>query len=315
MSACPAFRTWAPVLACALTAVSSAGDVDAWCVRVGPQRQLFVRAIGEPNAPFVVAARLLDGAARPRVLCKGQFPPSGVVDYVHTFPPALPDGFALRLMLAEQGALGTEVSEVDVPVAGGIPCQLLDFDYTLGSDEPVKGQVLSDEWAQVGMSVSATNGVSGHPDLAVVFDSAGPSGGDTDLATPGYGPGNDTALGKLLICAENDVDANADGLVDDPDDEEAGGRMLFNFDEDITFFSTTVLDVDGSEVDTFDFFDAQNNLLATIDIAALGDNSVQQLVADPPIAKVRLIELSLGGSGAVTRLRWCVGDVAGDGGL
>ena len=62
----------------------------------------------------------------------------------------------------------------------------------------------------------------------LIFDSSDPTGGDVDLGTPNEaygGPGvgnagasNDTPMGNVAIIAEDLVDNNDDGLIDDPDD-------------------------------------------------------------------------------------------------
>lgn len=55
-----------------------------------------------------------------------------------------------------------------------------------------------------GFNFSAVNAHPSHPDKLIIFDSncpGGCSGGDSDLRTPGSGPGNDTAQGNLIIIA------------------------------------------------------------------------------------------------------------------
>ena len=56
----------------------------------------------------------------------------------------------------------------------------------------------------------------------LIFDTAHPTGGDYDLRTPGSGSGNTSALGNVLIISE-------DGDESDPDDDENGGTMVFEF--------------------------------------------------------------------------------------
>ncbi len=87
------------------------------------------------------------------------------------------------------------------------------------------------------ITFSVTNTGDG-PNSLIIFDSSNPTGEDWDLGTPnqdfggpgiGYGgkeeqPGeNFKSYGHLLIVAENIIDNNQDGLVDNPDDEEGGG--------------------------------------------------------------------------------------------
>ncbi|QDV05415.1 hypothetical protein Poly30_09120 [Planctomycetes bacterium Poly30] len=191
---------------------------------------------------------------------------------------------------------------------GMVPCPLLvNLDENpFGAPRPeVAGDVLTGQYADLGVFFSAQNNVPFHPDALVLFDSENPTGGDFDLQTPGYGLGNTEALGLVLVIAENDIDAGGDGLIDDPDDEALGGRMLLEFTENVTFFSARVLDVDALERDVFTFFDEFGATLDVIDIGSLGDNSVQSIVPAAPIQNVRSIQINLTGSGALTRLRWC----------
>jgi hypothetical protein len=205
---------------------------------------------------------------------------------------------------------------IDVAFAGSggiaemelVPCpKLVNFDErTLGVPLDIQvGETITTQFQDLGLTIETDNAVPGHPDKAILFDSENPTGEDTDLVTPGYGIGNDTPLGKVLIIAEDDVDADMDGLVDDPDDEELGGIINFKFDNDIIFQGATILDVDGSRSDAFNLYNAADVLLGSFPIQALGDNSVQNLFLAPGVPGVRRIEVVLDGSGAVTRLRFC----------
>jgi hypothetical protein len=193
-----------------------------------------------------------------------------------------------------------------------VPCpRLVNFDErTLGAQLSLQpGETITDQFSDIGVQIAANNNVPGHPDKAILFDSQNPTGGDTDLVTPGYGVGNDTALGKILIIAEDDVDADFDGLVDDPDDEDGGGDLQFRFDTPVEFSGATILDVDGSEFDAFNLYDENDNLILFVPIPAMGDNSVQTLTLIPPVPGVARAELVLAGSGAVTALKFCPGAV------
>ena len=97
----------------------------------------------------------------------------------------------------------------------------LDFEAD-GVGNPLEaGQIIDDEFAAFGIQVSAENYAPGHPDLAIIFDSANPTGGDDDLATPNPAghPSNTVPYDNILILAENDIDLDGDGLIDNPDDE------------------------------------------------------------------------------------------------
>ncbi|QDV05417.1 hypothetical protein Poly30_09140 [Planctomycetes bacterium Poly30] len=191
---------------------------------------------------------------------------------------------------------------------GMVPCPLnINLDETPfgGPRAEQMGTVITNQYLDLGVSISANNNVAGHPNKVVLFDSENPTGGDFDLMTPGPGIGNTEALGLVLIIAENDVDANSDGLIDSPDDEAGGGQMLFEFTEDIIVFNAKVLDVDGLERDVFTFFDEFGAVVDILEINALGDNSVQTLSPVAPIGAVRSIQVNFVGSGALARLRWC----------
>lgn len=194
-----------------------------------------------------------------------------------------------------------------------IPCpRVINFDET-STGIPlalVSGEWITNQFASIGVNISVVNS-GGGPNKAILFDSEHPTGGDDDLLTPNPAvPGNDTPLGKILIIAENDVDVSpADGIVDDPDDEAGGGQITFAFDDDVTFISARVLDVDAAEMDLLRFFDSGGAEITSILIPDLPDGNVQ--LVQGPISGVRTIRLDLGGSGAVTRLRFCA-DSDGD---
>ena len=53
----------------------------------------------------------------------------------------------------------------------------------------------------------------------------------------------------MLIIAEDDVDSDVDGLVDDPDDEVNGGSITFRFDDPVRLGVIGLLDLEGNEAD------------------------------------------------------------------
>jgi len=187
------------------------------------------------------------------------------------------------------------------------PCRaVIDFDETTTGvplDLPA-GLDLGDAapFAGLGLSISAQNNFPQKPQKAIVFDTGDVSGDDDDLMTPGPGPGNDVALGNAVIIAENDVDADDDGLVDEPDDELAGGEIAFDFAIPVRFASITVLDVDENESSRVEV-DLTNGDTVVLPLAALGDNSAQTLDGD--IGPTQRIRVVLGGSGAVPELVVC----------
>lgn len=76
-----------------------------------------------------------------------------------------------------------------------------------------------------------------------VFDSANPTGGDPDLATPGYGPNNNQSLGNIVIIQENLKSGAA------PDDDADGGIILVLWDNPVTLDSIQIVDVEKHNAD------------------------------------------------------------------
>jgi len=118
------------------------------------------------------------------------------------------------------------------------------------------GQIIDDEFASQGVTVSADN-VSGGPDFAVIFDSNSVQStppenlndGDDDLRNPWTGGGNidiNENLGNLLIIPER---GENDGgfLSDDPDDEGSrpAGSIMFEFNDTINSFGFDLVDIEG----------------------------------------------------------------------
>lgn len=174
----------------------------------------------------------------------------------------------------------------------------IDFD-TDGLGNPLAaGTIITNQYANLGVLVSANNNNASHPDLAIIFNSASPTGGDTDLRTPGPGIGNNAPLGKILIIAENAVDTSpADGRIDVPDDEEAGGWIRFDHSFLATEVSLTLVDIE--EHGGIIRFFLNNVPVATQPIPALGDNSVQTINKLLPQTPFNAIRVDLAGSGAI----------------
>lgn len=110
------------------------------------------------------------------------------------------------------------------------------------------GEIVNNQYYSAhGVSIEAVN-IGGGPDLAIAFDSAKSNTMDPDLEGP-FSGGNlagQTNLGKLLIIAENDIDSDGDGLVDNPDDEGSrpAGSIYLNFDAPVSSFGFDIVDVE-----------------------------------------------------------------------
>lgn len=193
--------------------------------------------------------------------------------------------------------------------------------------------------ATYGFTVSADNFVAGHPDKAIIFDSRKRNTADYDLegynqfANEGrpWSMGNLQGLidlGKMLIIAENDIDANNDGFVDSPDDEggRPAGKFTFNFNKPITQIGFNLVDIEGpvefNNGGYFMAFYSGNTLAGTVNFSdfitpgnkfydstvKFGDHSANRI---KPILASQLnapnftrVEVTFGGSGAIDQLKY-----------
>jgi hypothetical protein len=176
----------------------------------------------------------------------------------------------------------------------------------------------------VSVGISALNPNRDH-DLAIVFDSLRENTSDPDLEFP-WARGNlapSVLLGNLLIIAENDVDGDGDGLIDDPDDEGSrpAGSITLEFDTGVSAFGMDLIDVEGGiaengsvqflvnggVVGELGFADFADPLSTVYDsTVAFGNNSANRL---SPVAATAFgvtdvdeIRVHLGGSGAIDNL-------------
>lgn len=170
----------------------------------------------------------------------------------------------------------------------------LDFEVDGAGNALQTGQIIDNEFQMLGLSISAFSAYG--PNKAIIFDSANPTGGDGDLRSPGYGVGNNSALGKILIIAENTKDRNNDGLVDNPDDQARGGYIDFKYDSIFTGGSVDLLDIE-EKGGTIQLYNG-NSLVDTIAMSALGDNSWQTVSFNG--SSYDRIRVNFAGSGAVT---------------
>ncbi len=135
---------------------------------------------------------------------------------------------------------------VVVTLSMGAPAvaDLIDFDSLQ------VGEIVNEQFVGMGVHIEVIN--DGHPsiNLGIIFDSFGSSGHDSDLEGPpwsGGGNASSDVFANLLIIAENDVDANNDNLIDDPDDEAGGGTIIFRFDTPIIEFGFSLIDIETNE--------------------------------------------------------------------
>ncbi len=197
----------------------------------------------------------------------------------------------------------------------------IDGNGTINFETDARGNVLSagvtiaEQYAEWGVHISAENNRNNHPDQALIFDSSHPSGGDTDLGTPhqsfggpGIGKGgtaseglNNQALGNILIIAENIDDNDGDGIVDQPDDEAGGGKLIFKFDQLVKITELVLVDIDENERGAIIVATGAKGTGMEIPLKGLGDNSVVRF--NPTDWNgIERFEIHFPGSGAVASL-------------
>jgi hypothetical protein len=172
------------------------------------------------------------------------------------------------------------------------------------------GTIIDNEYAPA-MVTSAIN-VSSGPDVAVIFDTLNPSGGDIDLGGPfstnnpllsnNYNPGN------VLIIQENSAGCDA-FTCSEPDDEGSrpAGGFIFEFESAVNLLSIDFFDVEGEETvfNAIKLFDVNNveimpGVFFTPDTG--GDNMWDRVMFNA--YGVKMIELNMGGSGAIDNIAY-----------
>ncbi|QBF32201.1 hypothetical protein [Thalassococcus sp. S3] len=146
------------------------------------------------------------------------------------------------------------------------------------------GDVVSDQYDGVTISAQRAEDGEGTENDAMIFDTDNPTGGDSDLAYDDYG-------NALIISEDNDSD--------DPDDEAHGGTFSFNFDNPANVLSLNVLDTEEAG-GMIDLYDAEGELLNSIEIPSTGDNG--EVLLDIATDGVSVMDVTLVGSGAIDDL-------------
>jgi hypothetical protein len=174
---------------------------------------------------------------------------------------------------------------------------VLDFDTDSYGNAIQTGQFIDTEYANWGITISAYNKYG--PDYAITFDTANPTGNDSDLATPGY---NNTAdLDNVLILPSYITDNNNDSYVDDPNDQAGSfpGYIQFDFDtEQTTEVAFEFLDIEesGGKIQFYLNGALQNSL----NINLVGDNGYGSVLTS--VYNFDQIKVNFAGSGALASL-------------
>ena len=226
--------------------------------------------------------------------------------HVLTLPPDfdMPPGMTgyIRGALIENS--GVTVTNTRAFALATAPCESLGWNFAPGGVELQGGEEITDQYSSIGVTVSAINKHPFHPNRAILFDSANPTGDDGDLATPGYGMDNDEPFGNLLIVAENDFDGDNDGLIDSPDDEQFGSIITIDFAEPIQLCEIVLVDVDDKLDPTL--IECMVGVIVQDVVSVLngGDNSVRRVLFDPAGGKTDQLRVNFSGSGAIAEIKY-----------
>ncbi|MFK8012784.1 MAG: SdrD B-like domain-containing protein, partial [Marinicellaceae bacterium] len=188
---------------------------------------------------------------------------------------------------------------------------VINFDTYPNGLDTVAGDIITDQFAPWGITVSATGG-SGD---AMIFDGNNPTGGDDDLGSPHEsfgGPGVGVA-GVFGAVGENRIPQNRlliiseDGDQSDPDDNGPGGTMFFTFERDLNMDELLFLDfgdtlgVDAGEARFYDEFDVLVETASTL--PSVGDNGLGGLTFTA--TGIRRIEVQFNQSGSMAKFAIC----------
>ncbi len=211
----------------------------------------------------------------------------------------------MKLRAEKKGLiLALTIMMANVLVVGAANALVLDFtDFSAGS-------IMSNQYD--GVTISGNGNSSGAPDVAVVFDTGSPTGGDNDLAGPfstsNPSLSNEYDPGNVLILQENAP--CGDVSCDEPDDDANGGRFSFQFDAPVTINSIDFFDIEeresGGEVQAFSMafvaLDADGDPLDMWTVPTTGgDNTWDRLILEGAEGVGRL-DIILWGSGAIDNI-------------
>ncbi|MDJ0928233.1 MAG: VPLPA-CTERM sorting domain-containing protein [Gammaproteobacteria bacterium] len=167
-----------------------------------------------------------------------------------------------------------------------------------------------------GVTISA-NGWGSSPDVAVIFDTDNPTGGDVDLGAPFMNPqdmeSGEFFPGNVLIIQENGP-CGADAC-EVPDDNAPGGKITIVFDLPVILHSLDFFDIESGEsnddgINAFDMVIMADNggpmPIGTWGVPATGGDNTWGSVDLDDVFGVRQLDIVLFGSGAIDNIRFTV---------
>ena len=158
-------------------------------------------------------------------------------------------------------------SATPTPTSTGAPGPCPTQGFVLDFSALPPGTILGEQFASLGVHIS---GIANRdfPDAVVLFDSNAPPTHDPDLFVH---------LGNIALLPLNLTDGNHDGLVDDPDENNYGGKQIYTFDQPVHIGSFLFIDKDHGTPDHAFAYDAGGNLIKTALIPVAGNGSVQEI--------------------------------------
>ena len=183
----------------------------------------------------------------------------------------------------------------------------LDFENTSTGVPFEAGDLVFNQYSPFGVTIT-TNDPTQHP--LMIFDTANPTGGDSDLGTPNEtfgGPGmgvggevgaegeNAFGLGNALIISE-DNDSKM------PNDYGSGGTVSFVFTQPVLIRCVSFIDLDGVGDVTIRTLDSMTGNTTEFFVDGLGNNSVQSVELET--ASVIKLDVILSGSGAISGVEY-----------
>jgi hypothetical protein len=152
-------------------------------------------------------------------------------------------------------------------VAAGASCP-----YTIDFAGLPAGTILGEQYADFGVHISGVAANTDFPDALIVFDTNAEPTHDPDLAVD---------IGNIAIFAKNVTDEDpADGLVDDPDENDVGGTATFAFDTEVSIGAIVWVDHDHNTHNVVIAYDAQGDIIKSIDVPVGENASVQRVEVD-----------------------------------
>ncbi len=215
-------------------------------------------------------------------------------------------------------AIGGFVMAFFVSVVAAADQVILDWEQDADGNPISSGQVIDDEYHST-TGISITVRAQSVRNVAATFPSHTPAPVDLDLGTPnetcpggGPGVGDGGEVGQPgencmehfnVLIMPTTGDGDGDGFIDGtPNDDAAGGTIIFLFSEPVTVDYIEVLDQESQESVIIEAYGdvAGSNLLDTQNPSGFGDNSYEFIPIE--VQGVRRVEFDFEGSGAIASI-------------